>query len=75
MKNKLDRTEQTLKIPLLDIDVRNEQAFLVFSIIATVLTVRTYSNPLLMNPLSMNATLTLPMLRRLSSKAHICKDF
>ncbi|XP_059178407.1 choline transporter-like protein 1 [Physella acuta] len=37
-KNKLDR-EERLKIPLLDVDVNSEKAFMCFSVVATALTV------------------------------------
>jgi hypothetical protein len=37
-KNKLDE-EEKMKMPLLDVEISNEQAFLAFSIISTILTV------------------------------------
>jgi len=38
IKSELDR-EEAIKLPLLDVDINSERAFLVYSIVATVLTV------------------------------------
>ena len=38
IKNKIDKDE-AFKLPLLDVEINSERAFLIYSIIATVLTV------------------------------------